>query len=275
MKKVVLALVLAIIAVYGNAQQNSIVFTEYGTDTILQFPDFIGDWIWFDVDFDGEDDMGLQIEGFIESFGDSNQRGDLVYRIFGIANHWEQGLMKVASPYWDSGNSFIQSGDLLASCPWNNYFVIKKDVGDFVGFIGTRKQVEEGYLYGWIEFKAGWMENKWGQLYPYMVLYGTAFCTMPNYPLLAGQTRIELDVKENQTTASATICPNPTNGYFTILGENLWQAEVINTIGQCVSTVQGEGKRLSLNISSLPTGLYFVNITDNEGRKCVRKVVKK
>jgi hypothetical protein len=29
-----------------------------------------------------------------------------------------------------------------------------------------------------------------------------------------------------------------------------------------------------VDISALPAGVYFVNLTDAEGRKCVKKVVK-
>lgn len=71
-----------------------------------------------------------------------------------------------------------------------------------------------------------------------------------------------------------TVYPNPTNGMVTITGLNLRQAEVVNTLGQRVAIVHGEGNQLSINISNLPAGIYFVNITDEEGRKCVRKVVK-
>ena len=72
----------------------------------------------------------------------------------------------------------------------------------------------------------------------------------------------------------ATLHPNPTNGQFTILGTNLKQAKIINTLGQCVATAKGEGEQLTVDISNLPAGVYFVSITDKEGRKCVKKVVK-
>ena len=71
-----------------------------------------------------------------------------------------------------------------------------------------------------------------------------------------------------------TLYPNPTIGQVTITGKDLKTAEVFNTIGQCVATIKGEGEQLTLDISNLPAGVYFVNITDGEGRKCVRKVVK-
>ena len=102
-----------------------------------------------------------------------------------------------------------------------------------------------------------------------------AYCTIPNYPLCVGQTDFTAwDVEENESTSFATLYPNPTTGHVTINGKDLKQAEVLNTLGQRVATAQGEGEQMTVDISALPTGVYFVNITDKDGRKCVRKVVK-
>ena len=81
-------------------------------------------------------------------------------------------------------------------------------------------------------------------------------------------------VAEKRENLHCTIHPNPTNGMVTVAGTNLSQAMVVNSLGQCVATAQGEGGSLTVDISGLPAGIYFVNITDSEGRKCVRKVVK-
>ena len=70
------------------------------------------------------------------------------------------------------------------------------------------------------------------------------------------------------------IAPNPTTGMVAITGENLQQAMVINLLGQQVLSVEGNGDELHINMANLPSGIYFVNVTDEEGRKCVRKVVK-
>lgn len=80
--------------------------------------------------------------------------------------------------------------------------------------------------------------------------------------------------EQTETIDFATLHPNPTNGLVTITGNDLKQAELINTLGQCVASVKGEGGQLTVDISGLPAGVYFVNITDGEGRKCVKKVVK-
>ena len=63
-------------------------------------------------------------------------------------------------------------------------------------------------------------------------------------------------------------------GLVTITGQDLKSAEVFNTLGQQVVSTTGEGERLTVDLNGLPVGVYFVNITDEEGRKCVRKVVK-
>ena len=101
-----------------------------------------------------------------------------------------------------------------------------------------------------------------------------AFCTIPDYPLCLGQTNFTWDVEEIETTAFATLHPNPTTGQVTIMGHDLKAAVVLNALGQQVATATGEGETLQIDIANLPIGVYFVNVTDSEGHKCVRKVVK-
>lgn len=90
-----------------------------------------------------------------------------------------------------------------------------------------------------------------------------SYTKKPNYAL-----------KEQTVSAFATLYPNPTSGLVTITGQDLKSAEVFNTLGQQVATPKGEDETMQIDLSELPIGVYFVNITDEEGRKCVRKVVK-
>ncbi|MBR5081678.1 MAG: T9SS type A sorting domain-containing protein [Bacteroidales bacterium] len=71
-----------------------------------------------------------------------------------------------------------------------------------------------------------------------------------------------------------TLHPNPTTGRLNVSGELLRQATVANLLGQQVLSVQGKGDELCLDMAALPAGIYFVTVTDEIGRKCVRKVVK-
>ena len=71
-----------------------------------------------------------------------------------------------------------------------------------------------------------------------------------------------------------TVHPNPTTSYVSVKGENLRQAEVVNMVGQQVMHVESEGNELHIDMAMLPAGIYFVTITDKEGRIFVQKVVK-
>ena len=79
---------------------------------------------------------------------------------------------------------------------------------------------------------------------------------------------------EGSEADEVLLYPNPTTGRVTVTCKDLKQAEVFNTLGQRVATATGEGEQLTVDISNLPAGVYFVNVTDGEGRKCVKKVVK-
>ena len=80
--------------------------------------------------------------------------------------------------------------------------------------------------------------------------------------------------EENVQISNYGIYPNPTTGMVTIMGKDLKTAEVFNALGQHMANDKGNGEQLTVDISDLPAGVYFVNITDSEGRKCVKKVVK-
>ena len=127
------------------------------------------------------------------------------------------------------------------------------------------------------EYNYGWLEAYSVVTYNYdsvwFYLARTCYCTIPNYPLVWGQTSLTTGFEENEASA-ATICPNPTTGLITITGTDLKQAEVLNALGQRVATAEGKGETLQIDIANLPAGVYFVSITDEEGHKCVRKVVK-
>ena len=136
---------------------------------------------------------------------------------------------------------------------------------------GIRNGQEGEYYYGWMEAYA---RVSYNYDTVYFHLARTCFCTIPNYPLKWGQTSLNTNVDENEVTAFATVYPNPAKSTFTITGKSLKVAEIVNTLGQRVATAKNKGNQMTVDISSLPTGIYFINITDSEGRKCVRKVVK-
>ena len=114
---------------------------------------------------------------------------------------------------------------------------------------------------------------------PYLSRQNAFLCRTDAKHIEISYTNTELpayDVEEHTTTGDAvvTLHPNPANSIVSVTGKNLKSAEVLNVLGQSVATVKGQGETLQIDIANLPTGVYFVNITDEEGRKCVRKVMK-
>lgn len=72
----------------------------------------------------------------------------------------------------------------------------------------------------------------------------------------------------------ASVYPNPANTSVIVMGENLKQIEVINTLGQQLVTHYVEGSKVTIDIGNLPVGVFFLDVTDESGKHCVRKLVK-
>lgn len=82
------------------------------------------------------------------------------------------------------------------------------------------------------------------------------------------------DVSEKPLINDIDIRPNPTKGTVAVTGEELQQVEVYNIMGQLILSEQSRGQSITLNLSSKPAGIYLINITDQNGKRCVKKVVK-
>lgn len=74
--------------------------------------------------------------------------------------------------------------------------------------------------------------------------------------------------------ADLTIAPNPTDGMVLVKGENLKQVEVYNIVGQSVMTKNAEGNAVTIDMSGLSLGLYFVHVMDQNGSCRVSKLLK-
>ena len=267
MKKALLTLLALLAITCARAQQNEIITTEFDPPLLIQGDDEGGGnhqaKIQIDLDEDGEIDFEICF-----GFGKS---GYYLYQVgYSNTKFREVGL-------WESDTIIPYDGpwtDVPYFSRWTDRSTISSDdvTGDYYDKVGFYKVVDGQKYYGWIhrygheDFRFPF--KKW------IAVDKVVFCTIPNYPLQWGQTTLTGIEENNESNSFATLHPNPTNGQVTITGENLRKAEVVNMLGQQVLSVKKHGNELQINMEALPAGIYFVAITNEEGRKCVRKVVK-
>ena len=75
----------------------------------------------------------------------------------------------------------------------------------------------------------------------------------------------------NEVALNVSVYPNPSNNDFTIVCNEIMRITVYNIIGNKI--MEDEVNADKYVISGLETGVYFVDITTNEG-KCVKRIIK-
>ena len=291
MKKAFLFITVSLLCGLAFSQNGEIIYTDFEPNKCVDYyptednpmPD-----VFIDIDHDGTDDFvfhaenawGRMIKLVLKRKDENAQYADWKLRM--------PYLLYDENDYLPILGDTIYVGDTIANIEESWYarhtffYNLHHHIGDIPHiapddhcFISVRKAVDGGYCYGWINAIIYIPpENQVDDYHIYLTVCDMAYCSVPNYPLLVGQTNFSWDVVENESTLFATLHPNPTTGQVTITGKDLKQAEVFNTLGQHVATAKGEGERMTVDISALPAGVYMVNVTDKDGRKCVRKVVK-
>jgi len=78
---------------------------------------------------------------------------------------------------------------------------------------------------------------------------------------------------ENQTNTAISIGPNPSKGVFTLKGDHIYNAKVINCAGVTVSEVTGNNGEAVIDITSKPNGVYLIQISTADGIE-IKKVIK-
>lgn len=68
------------------------------------------------------------------------------------------------------------------------------------------------------------------------------------------------------------IYPNPVNDLLTIVGNDIKQVDVYNTMGQLLKSVVCEDSMVNINVEDLQNGMYIVNVIDKSGEISTRKV---
>lgn len=284
MKSRLIFMIAILTSAFSYAQKGEIIYTDFEPDITRTFLSINDGPVYLDLDNDGISEWRYKpYDIWGHNFG---------LQLFRNPNEFPFNDWEFQTTYVNHHDpSFPQYGDTLPNCLWDAYApdqyhcfnsIEQTDCDYGRHYMGVRRLIgeeeDDNWCYGWIEasvFIHYWLEGETKYNTIDLVVYRMAYCTIPNYPLCVGQTDFTTwGVEENEATAFATIHPNPAESAFTITGKDLQTAEVLNMFGQRVAMAIGEDEQLTVDISGLPTGVYFVNITDEKGRKCVKKVVK-
>ena len=84
-----------------------------------------------------------------------------------------------------------------------------------------------------------------------------------------------VNLTEPTTKKDVRVFPNPATNELTIETTSMQFHTVVllNTLGQQMLNVQGTWKKETINTATLPSGLYYMSITDEEGKRYNDKVV--
>lgn len=81
-------------------------------------------------------------------------------------------------------------------------------------------------------------------------------------------------INENEYTVSVSVWPNPATSTVNIAGENLEAVYMYNAVGQLVMMLNVQDKeQSSIDVSSLNSGIYFMNVVSQNGGSILKKVV--
>lgn len=277
MKKKLFLISALLITMAMFAQKGEIIYVDFEPDSTQTFhsQEDLDPPVFLDLDQDGVN------EWLFESRDSYHQTINLFF-------HWNRYTVPysdanvMALKYLTPYPFILQLGDTLSNLQWirpdvpqygRNIYSDQPGAGYFPPhYIGIRVEVEDGYCYGWLEVSVNISDD--AQTIN-LVVYSMAYCTLSDYPLCAGQTSFDWSVEDNKEQLFTMVHPNPTDNTITVTGEQLKAAILINSLGQQVATAFREGENLSIDISSLPAGIYLINITDEKGTRSVKKVVKR
>ena len=233
------------------AQVGEIIYRDFEPDSILIYWHKLGP-VWIDLDVDGEAD-DLMMRMFID--------GKICHPGLFSGHYYNTRFCIVNPDNIDMPLSEVEEENWIYYFAWN--------AGDHPGAhnnYGFRIQREDGYYYGWFETYSRYVNSTTA----HFGFDRTAYCTIPNYPLMWGQIEF-WDVEENEDKASCQLHPNPTTGLVRIEGAEASEVQVFNALGQVVKTVQNTNE---VSLEGLPQGVYLLRVTMEGGKVFSDKVVK-
>jgi hypothetical protein len=270
MKTIILSIFLFFVIISTFAQKtNEIIYHDFVPDTSFKYicsdietqvcyPN-CEEPIRFDVDSDGIIDLLYEADGFIFN-GNTYLRS--LNDVFTVVALGQNDTIICSELNW---GLYAFAGHIT-----NDYrFGIKKVIGDntFYGYVNTRVE--------FISTVYGPYNNVVYDMICFVDYY--AYCTIPNYPLLWGQTEISNSVPKTEA-GSDGVKINFNNASNTVQIESLTKiknVEIVSSNGQIANKTKNVGKNeTEINVSGLQSGIYIVKVVLDDGRVVSGKVVR-
>lgn len=101
-------------------------------------------------------------------------------------------------------------------------------------------------------------------------------CTQQIPVALPRINQVNTSVAEVEATYTVQVFPNPTSGLLTVAaeGQQLERVEIVSLTGQVLQSFQVQTSNYQLNVQDLPTGIYFVRVTNLAQEIAIQKFVK-
>ena len=254
-KRFVLSCILMLTFSVAFAQSGEILFVDFEPDSLVELKDhnhYPQQLLLIDLDNNGQPDLSV--------YQSSNSGGWWFY--VDAFSDWEFVSFHIDAPI-PPINEIVSWNTTL---DWLPYFYQGQGIID--ERFAIRHRVGDDFYYGWLRIYLIMNDTDW----PWVALDKTAYCTVPNYPLLWGQTSFTgIGEEGTEPQAFATIHPNPTTGIVRIDGEKAIEIQVLNALGQLVKTIQNTNE---VNLHGLPQGIYLLRVALEDGTVFTDKVVK-
>ncbi len=128
-------------------------------------------------------------------------------------------------------------------------------------YLGLQLIVGANIYYGWVRLDVGVIDHP--LILAQIILKDYAYNTIPNQPILAGQT-VATGIVENAFASSIHLFPSPATNHLTIaLGSNIKKVEVTiaDITGKIIySTTASDTQKIEVNTQDFAAGIYVVQI---------------
>ncbi|MCB0685270.1 MAG: glycoside hydrolase family 9 protein [Saprospiraceae bacterium] len=124
------------------------------------------------------------------------------------------------------------------------------------------------------DFNTGYPQNSWEITEPAIYYQAAYIRLLANYTsqLISTNTSANIHLTQN----CVEIYPNPTNNYFHVNGTlDRYKLEIFNSSGVLYQTIPYLGGEAVIDMSDLPSGLFFIRIENRQNKLlCIQKILK-